>query len=110
MCRHGYSKSWQNVCYESLPVVLFVHQVIASSESHQMGVVGWCWDGNWPCAAYIGVAELVGEDLQLIWREVVVVPEHMVVRRPAGTLQRLKSDEGGASVITGRNIKYVVLI
>ena len=31
---------------EPLPVMLFVHQVIASPESHQMGVVSWCWDGN----------------------------------------------------------------
>lgn len=85
--------------------MLFVHQVIASTESHQMGVVGWCWDGNWPGAAHIGVAELVREDLQFIWREVVVVPEHMVVRRPAGTLQKMKSGDCFASVIKRGNIK-----
>lgn len=68
------------------PVVLFVHQVIASSESHQMGVISWRWDGDGPGAAHVGVAQLVGEHLQLIRREVVVVPEHVVMRRPAGAL------------------------
>lgn len=31
---------------EPLPVVLFVHQVIAGTEGYQMGIVGWCWDRN----------------------------------------------------------------
>lgn len=69
-----------------LPVVLFVHQVVAGAESHQMGVVSWCRDGDRACAAHVRVAQLVGEDLQLIRREVVVVPEHMVMRGPAGSL------------------------
>lgn len=46
--------------------MLFVHQVVAGTESHQMGIVGWCWDGDRAGAAYIRVAQLVGEDLQLI--------------------------------------------
>lgn len=74
--------------------MLFVHQVIASSESHQMSVVSWCWDGDGPGAAHVGVAQLVGEDLQLIRREVVVVPEHVVMRRPAGALR------GGGGKVT----------
>lgn len=69
-----------------LPVVLFVHQVVAGAERHQVGVVGWCWDGDRACAAHVRVAQLVGEDLQFIRREVVVVPEHMVMRGPAGSL------------------------
>lgn len=78
---------------KSSPVVLFVHQVIASPESHQMGIVSWCWDGNWPGAAHVSVTKLVGKDLQLIWWEVVVVPEHMIVRRPAGSLSEVKMDD-----------------
>lgn len=73
-----------------VPVMLLVYQVIASPEGHQMGVVGWCWDGHWPSAADIGVTELVGENLQFIWREVVVIPEHVVVRWSAGSLQKRK--------------------
>ena len=81
---------------EFLPIVFFVHQVVASPESHQMGVVGWCWDGNWPGAAHVSVAKLVGENLQFVWSEVVVVPEHVVVRRPAGALQgETVNDRGG---------------
>lgn len=72
--------------------MLFVHQVIASSESHQMGVVSWRRDGDGPGAAHVGMAQLVGEDLQLIRREVVVVPEHVVMRWPAGAL-----DGGGGT-------------
>lgn len=72
--------------------MLFVHQVIASPESHQMGIVSWCWDGHWPGAAHISVTKLVGKDLQFIWWEVVVVPEHVIVRRPAGSLSGSKAD------------------
>lgn len=72
--------------------MLFVHQVIASPESHQMGIVSWCWDGHWPGAAHVSVTKLVGKDLQFIWWEVVVVPEHVIVRRPAGSLSGSKVD------------------
>lgn len=81
---------WQS-CYHIstvLPVMLFVHQVVTGAESHQMGIVSWCWDGDRPGAAHIRVAQLVGEDLQFIRREVVVIPEHMVMRWPAGSLWR----------------------
>lgn len=77
--------------YEPLPVMFFVHQVIASTESYQMGIIGWCWDGNWAGAAHIRVAKLVGKDLEFIWWEVVVIPQHMVVRWPAGSLHRVKT-------------------
>ena len=49
-----------------LPVVLLVHQVVTGAEGHQVGVVSWCWDGDGPGAAYIRVAQLVGEDLQFV--------------------------------------------
>lgn len=35
------------VTYEApLPIMVFVHQVVAGSESHQPGIVGWGRDGN----------------------------------------------------------------
>lgn len=74
--------------------MLFVHQVIARPESHQMGVVGWCWDGHGAGAAHVRMAELVGKDLQFIRREVVVIPEHVVVRRSASSLDGRIMDEG----------------
>ena len=47
----------------SLPVVLLVHQVVACTEGHQVGVVGRCRDGDRAGAAHVGVAQLVGEHL-----------------------------------------------
>ena len=51
-----------------------------------MGVVGGGGDGDGPGAAHVGVAQLVGQLLQLVRVEVVIVPEHVVVARPRGAL------------------------
>ena len=67
--------------------MFFLHQVVASTESHQVCIVGWGWNGHRPCAAHIGVTQLVGQDLQLIGCEAVVIPKHVVVRRSTRTLQ-----------------------
>lgn len=69
------------------PVVIFVHQVVACSESHQSGVVGRRRDGDGAGAADVGVAQLVGEELQLVRSETVVVPEDVVVGGTAGSLR-----------------------
>lgn len=68
------------------PVVIFVHQVVARSESHESGVVRRRWDGDGAGAADVRVAQLVGEELQLISSETVVVPEDVVVGGTAGSL------------------------
>lgn len=52
-----------------------------------MGVVCWRWDGHGACAAHVGVTQLVGEDLQLVRGETIVVPEDVIVRRPACPLK-----------------------
>ena len=57
-----------------------VHQVVPGSEGHQVCVVGGGWDGHRPGAAHVGVAQLVGEGLELIGCEVVLIPQHVVVR------------------------------
>lgn len=67
-------------------VVLLVHQVVPRSECHQPSIVSWGWDGDRAGAAHIGMAQLVGEDLQLICSEPVVIPEHVVMGGPARTL------------------------
>lgn len=74
----------------SPPVVLFVHQVVPSPEGHQVGVVGRCWDGDGARAADVGVAQLVGEKLEIICSETVVIPQNVVV---GGTTRTLEEGE-----------------
>lgn len=64
-------------------IVFFIHQVVPGPEGHQVSIVCWCWDGHGACATHIGVTQLVGEDLQLIGRETIVIPKHVIVGRPA---------------------------
>lgn len=82
------------------PVVFFVHQVVPGPEGHQVSIVGGRRDGHGACAAHVGVAQLVGEDLQLIGREAIVIPKHVVVRGPACSLkagQRVRGRHGEGS-------------
>lgn len=68
------------------PVVLFVHQVVACAEGHEPGVVGGSRDGDGARAAHVCMAQLVGENLELVSGEAIVVPQHVVMRRSAGAL------------------------
>lgn len=70
-----------------LPVMFFVHQVVPGAEGHQVSVVCRRRDGHGARAAHVGVTQLVGEDLQLVGRETIVVPKHVVVGRPACSLK-----------------------
>lgn len=70
----------------SSPVVLLLDEVVACPEGHQVGVVGRGRDGHRPGAAHVRVTQLVRQALQLIRRELVVVPQHVVVRRAARAL------------------------
>ena len=72
--------------------MVFVHQVVACPEGHQAGVVGWRGDGDGAGAAHVGVAQLVGEQLQLVRREAVVIPQDVVVGGPAGALQEASEE------------------
>ena len=74
-------------CWTVSPVVLLVHQVVAGAEGDQTCVVGRRGDGHGARAADVRVAQLVGEDLEVVGGEAVVVPEDVVVRGPTGTLE-----------------------
>ena len=63
-----------------IPLVLPLLEVVASSKGHQMSVVGRSRIGDGASAAYVRVAQLVGETLELICRETVVVPQDVIVR------------------------------
>lgn len=69
------------------PVMFFIHQMVTGTEGHQVGIVGWRRDGDWAGTAHISVAQLVGEQLEFVSSETIVIPEHMVMRGTAGTLQ-----------------------
>ena len=47
-------------------IMLLLHQMVAGSEGHQVGVVGRGRDGDGPGAPDVGVAQLVGQLLQLV--------------------------------------------
>lgn len=74
--------------YPDPPLVFTLLEVVPCPEGHQVGIV--CGGGvrDAPCAAHISVAELVGETLQLIGCEVIIIPQDMVVGGAAGALQR----------------------
>ncbi len=71
------------------PVVLLLHQMVARAEGHQMRVVGGRRDGHGARAAHVRVAQLVRQHLQLVRVEVVVVPQHVVVRRARRALKHV---------------------
>lgn len=72
---------------EASPVMLLVHQVVPGPEGDQVSIVGWRGDRHGARAAHVGVTQLVGEDLQLVGREAIVVPQDVVVGRPACPLE-----------------------
>lgn len=69
------------------PVMFFIHQMIPGSEGNQVCVICWCRDGNWTSTAYVRMTQLVGKNLQLIWRETIVIPEDVVMWRSACSLK-----------------------
>ena len=77
-----------------VPLVLPLLEVVASSKGHQMSVVGRGRVGDGASAADVRVAQLVGEALEFICREVVVVPQDVVVRGSTGALRWREGGEG----------------
>ena len=71
--------------------MVFVHEMVACSERDQMRVVSRGWNGDGAGAANIGVAKLVGENLQVVSYKAVVVPQHMVMRRSRSALKSNRS-------------------
>lgn len=73
--------------------MFFIHQVVPGPEGHQVSVVGRRRDGHRARAAHVGVTQLVGEDLQLVRRETIVIPKHVVVGGPACSLEADRGSE-----------------
>ena len=60
--------------------------MIPRAKRHQVRIVCWGGDGHTARAPRERVAQLVGQLVQLVSGEVVVVIEHVIVRRSAGSL------------------------
>src|SRR6218665_252162 len=69
-----------------LPVVLFLDEMIPSAECNEMRIVGRRRDGDAAGAAHVRVAQLIGQHLEIIRIEVVVVPQNVVMRRTTRSL------------------------
>ena len=66
--------------------MFLLNKVIAGPECYQVSIVRRCRDGDTTRTPDVRVAQLVRQHLEVISREVIVVPEHVVVRRPTRTL------------------------
>lgn len=87
MSEYGAKTSVFRGCLLVLPVMLFVHQMVAGAEGHQVGIIGRCRDGDRTGTAHVGVAQLVGEQLELVSSKTIVIPQYMVVGGSAGALR-----------------------
>ena len=63
---------------------------LPGSESYKMSIVGRSGNTNRPGAPHVRVAQLVGQLLQLVSLEVVVIPQHVVVAGTRGSLDTCK--------------------
>ena len=82
----------------SLPaVVLLLHQVVAGTEGNEVSVVRRSRNGDTACAADVSVAQLVGQLLQLVSIEMIIIPKDVVV-----TWSRCALDtcNGGGSLLS----------
>lgn len=55
--------------------------MISRPERHEMSVIRRCRYAHGSRTPHVRVTELVGETLQLVALKVIVVPQHVVVRR-----------------------------
>lgn len=69
------------------PVMFLLYEMVPGPESHEMSIISRCRDRDTSGTAYICMAQLVGQYLQLVSGETVVVPQYVVVRWSACTLE-----------------------
>lgn len=70
-------------------VVLLLDEVVPRTERDEVSVVSRCGNGYGTCASNVSVTELVGEALELVGVEVVVIPQHVVMTWTASALNAL---------------------
>ena len=67
--------------------MLFLDEMVARTERHQMCVVCWRRYGHAAGTPNVRVTQLIGQHLQLVGREHVVIPQYMVVGWTGGALE-----------------------
>jgi len=68
------------------PVVLLLNEVVSGPECNEMCIVRRRWDGHAACTPDICVAQLVRQHLKVVGSKMIVIPQHVIVRWPTGTL------------------------
>ncbi|KAK2174076.1 hypothetical protein NP493_830g00026 [Ridgeia piscesae] len=66
--------------------MFLLDEVIACAECDEVSIVGGCGNGHAAGAAHVRVTQLISQHLQLICTEVIVIPQHVVVRGSTGPL------------------------
>lgn len=67
-------------------IVVLLHEMVTSAESDQMRIVGRRRNRDGACAAHVSVAQLVGQRLEFVGTEIVVIPQNVVVRGARSSL------------------------
>lgn len=63
-----------NVNSKKLPVVFLLDEVVPRTESNKVSIVSRGRNGYGTCASNVSMTELVGEALELVGVEVVIIP------------------------------------
>jgi len=66
--------------------MLLFDEMISCPERDKVGIVRRSRYGHTAGASDVSVTQLVGQHLNLVRAEVVVVPQHVIVRWPTGSL------------------------
>ena len=71
------------------PFPFSFYQMKSHSECHQMRTIRGGWYGYYSCAPDVGTSmtQLIRKGLDLVFFEINVVPQHVIMRRTAGALQ-----------------------
>ena len=98
----GASAAVGRLCRAFARVVVLLDQMVARAERHQMSVVGGRRYGHGSRASHVRVTQLIGQRLQLVRREVIVVPQYVIMRwatraLDAGVRAQVEVELGGMS-------------
>ena len=68
------------------PVVFLLNEVVAGPECDQVCIVCRRRDRHTTCTPNVSMTELVRQHLKVVGSKMIVVPQHVIMRRPTSTL------------------------